>query len=223
MALPTAHRAGVGLAAVALLCLVGCDYSQYADPSRRLAAPPASDRVFPTVVHEPTSFGVLDAPLVLNAERDIPAGTACETCHDEKPDPSWDPERDELFHTNVETTHGNLSCNQCHDQDRRVLHLADGSPVPFLEVIRLCGQCHGTQYRDFTHGAHGGMNGYWDTRQGARLRNNCVDCHTPHAPAFGTRLPVFPPRDRYLLGAHAATGEHHEPAGTHEPTEASHE
>jgi hypothetical protein len=64
--------------------------------------------------------------------------------------------------------------------------------------MALCAQCHGTQKRDYDHGAHGGMRGYWDLKRGPRERNHCVSCHDPHAPKFGTFMPVHPPKDRFL-------------------------
>jgi Zn finger protein HypA/HybF involved in hydrogenase expression len=171
----------------------------YSDQSRQFAEPVQATRDYPTVIHEPTNFGVLDTPLVSDAnERDIPAGTACETCHGVNPDPTWKATPGEEFHTNITLEHGTLTCNQCHDSDRTKLHLADGRQLEFTDVMQLCSQCHGPQARDYAHGAHGGMNGFWDSHAGPRLRNNCVDCHVPHAPAFPQVMPVLPPRDRYL-------------------------
>ena len=47
-------------------------------------------------------------------------------------------------------------CLDCHDlQNRDVLRLASGAPVPFTESYRLCGQCHGDKYRDWRAGVHG--------------------------------------------------------------------
>ena len=40
------------------------------------------------------------------------------------------------------------------------------------------------------------MNGHWDLTKGGRLRNNCVNCHDPHHPAYPLVQPVLPPRDR---------------------------
>ncbi len=95
--------------------------------------------------------------------------------------------------------HGQLQCAACHSSgDRDRLRLADGRELPFEDVVTLCAQCHGPQYRDYQRGSHGGMNGYWDLRRGPRTRNSCVDCHHPHAPAYRPVMPVFPPRDRWL-------------------------
>ena len=72
-----------------------------------------------------------------------------------------------------------------------------------------CAQCHGPQYRDYRHGAHGGMRGHWDLSRGPRERNHCVACHDPHAPAFGQFEPVPGPRDRFT-GAAAPHGDTHD-------------
>ena len=65
------------------------------------------------------------------------------------------------------------------------------------EAMQLCAQCHGPQTRDYRRGSHGGMQGYWDLSRGDRVRNHCVDCHDPHAPAFPRFTPLPPPRDRF--------------------------
>ena len=65
------------------------------------------------------------------------------------------------------------------------------------EALTLCSQCHGPQRRDYDHGAHGGMTGYWDRSRGGRQRNHCVDCHDPHQPAYVGGLPVPAARDRF--------------------------
>jgi formate-dependent nitrite reductase cytochrome c552 subunit len=66
------------------------------------------------------------------------------------------------------------------------------------DAMQLCAQCHGPQFRDYTHGSHGGMQGHWDLSRGPRLRNHCVDCHDPHTPQFQPSNPVLPPADRLL-------------------------
>ncbi|MFT7633353.1 MAG: formate-dependent nitrite reductase cytochrome c552 subunit, partial [Mariniblastus sp.] len=74
----------------------------------------------------------------------------------------------------------------------------DGTKVEFTDVMTLCAQCHGPQMTDYEHGAHGGMNGHWDLNRGPQTKNNCVDCHQPHAPKFPKMQPTFKPRDRFL-------------------------
>jgi len=140
---------------------------------------------------------------------------ACGTCHATRtPDRANATSADlDEFHQGLQFAHGGSTCLSCHDAsnyDR--LRLADGRPVEFVDVLTLCAQCHGPQYRDWEHGAHGGMSGYWDLTRGPRTRNNCVDCHDPHAPAFPRMRPTFKPIDRFLTGsgAHAEREESNE-------------
>jgi hypothetical protein len=176
-----------------------CDHG-FADPSREFGPEVPEDApLHPVEIHVPTSLGVADTPLKDAQGR--PIGVRCATCHGPEPTQSWAarPGAPEVFHEAVNLQHGNLVCNACHvDGDRTKLHLADGTPLDLRDAKTLCAQCHGVQVRDYTRGSHGGMNGYWDLRQGPRDRNHCVTCHAPHAPAYGTVLPVHPPRDRYL-------------------------
>lgn len=104
------------------------------------------------------------------------------------------------FHQGLRGPHGNLSCASCHhaDDGYRSLRLANGSKLPYSDVMTLCAQCHGPQFRDYQHGAHGGMAGYWDLARGGRKRNNCVDCHDPHAPGYPVVQPAPGPSDRFL-------------------------
>lgn len=137
-------------------------------------------------------------------ERGTPIRIACATCHATKP---TNPDARvgaalRQFHQTLVGNHGNLTCVSCHNpaDGHGSLRLADSRSVPFTEVMTLCAQCHGTQYRDYQHGAHGGMTGYWDLTRGGRSRNNCVDCHDPHAPKYPTVTPAPGPNDRFLNG-----------------------
>lgn len=134
---------------------------------------------------------------------------ACGTCHaTSAPRPALR-EAGALtnFHQGLQFNHGGLACLSCHDAghyDR--LRLANGDGVEFPDVMDLCGQCHGPQARDYQHGAHGGMTGYWDLTRGGRVRNACVHCHDPHVPKYQAVHPAPPPADRFL----APAGRHHE-------------
>jgi formate-dependent nitrite reductase cytochrome c552 subunit len=159
---------------------------------------PAPTKPFPVQIHQPDG-----PPTVLTGETDLrgqPILAACSTCHTTRtPNPSLT-RGDQLteFHQGLTTAHGNVACLACHDSsDYDSLHLANGDRVPFPSVMNLCGQCHGPQLRDYQHGAHGGMTGHWDLTQGPQQRNNCIDCHDPHAPAYPAVTPAFPPRDRF--------------------------
>lgn len=128
------------------------------------------------------------------------ARIACATCHGIAGDKAALPTSTAqmgVMHRGLTVKHGDLACAACHDKNEvQLLHLADGTTVPMEDAIQLCGQCHGTQLRDYRHGAHGGMRGYWDEERGERQRNHCVDCHAPHAPAIGQFTPLPPPIDR---------------------------
>ena len=108
----------------------------------------------------------------------------------------------QIFHSGLTLRHGTLTCLTCHnDDDYDTLRLADDTPVQFDDLMTLCGQCHGPQKRDYDHGSHGGMTGFWDLTRGPRLRNQCVHCHDPHAPAYVGVVPAPGPRDRFLRQA----------------------
>lgn len=189
-----------------LLLPLACD-TGFADPTRELGEPVADGPAHPTEIHRPSTLGVVDTPLVdVNG---APVGVACVTCHGPDPETAWAATPGEPFHTGVEVVHGTLACDACHDPaDRSRLRLADGTALAFADTLELCAQCHGPQTRDYRHGAHGGMTGYWDPRRGPRERNHCVDCHAPHAPAYGRFAPTFPPADRRPLAPPVHEGSH---------------
>jgi hypothetical protein len=144
------------------------------------------------------------------------AGVRCETCHALRPAAALPASMLELdqFHQGLELRHGSLGCASCHTQGASTtLHLADGERLQPGRALELCRQCHGPQYRDYQHGAHGGLAGYWDLSRGPQTKNHCVDCHDPHAPQIRQVLPSAPPRDRFFgeraptAAAHAG-GEH---------------
>jgi hypothetical protein len=100
---------------------------------------------------------------------------------------------DIVFHHDAE----HRWCLDCHDaDDRNQLRLASGTLVPFTRSYELCGQCHGTQLRDWRSGIHGKRTGYWN---GAKRYMLCVHCHNPHNPRFAALKPLPPPmRPQYL-------------------------
>ena len=173
---------------------------------------PTSDssgsNTFTTTIRRPTG-----PPTIELSEVD-PQGRsgqiACSSCHSVRKAnfATKTPADLDQFHQNMQMAHGTLSCYSCHNpSDADTLRLADSTTVEYPDVMTLCAQCHGTQARDYEHGAHGGMNGYWDLSRGPRTRNNCIDCHDPHVPKFPSMKPTFKPRDRFLspgtLGSNA--------------------
>ena len=126
---------------------------------------------------------------------------ACSTCHATRSPNLQNKTTNSLdeFHVGMHFSHGSVSCLSCHSAvDYDSLQLADGQQVEFTEVMTLCGQCHGPQMKDYEHGVHGGLNGYWDLSRGPQQKNNCVDCHNPHTPQFPKMQPTFKPKDRFL-------------------------
>lgn len=197
MPLPS-PRVPARLGAMVGLVLVACG-GDFRDSSREVGPEVVEGGRHPTEVHLPTTLGVLDTPV--QDVHGTPVGVACATCHGPTAAGSWAARPGEAFHTGVSLTHGGLACDACHDpEDRSRLRLADGTSVEFAATIRLCAQCHGPKFTTWEHGAHGGMNGYWDTRRGPRLRNHCVDCHAPHNPQIPPVTPLPRAQDRGLGG-----------------------
>ncbi len=170
-----------------------------AQPRADNAAAPDVPARFPLVIRKPSGPPRITTGLHgLNGD---PVTAACSTCHATRPPNLENRTGGDLdeFHTGLTIAHGNVSCLACHNSgDYDTLKLADGRRVEFAEVMTLCGQCHGPQMEAYEHGAHGGMTGYWDRRRGPLSKNNCIDCHPPHAPQFPKMRPTFKPRDRFL-------------------------
>ena len=143
-----------------------------------------------------------------------PIRVGCGSCHSNKAQAALPESMSELdeFHQGLRLEHGSLRCAHCHvvaAKEAPRLRLADGSTLPMTEAIQLCAQCHGPQWRDYQHGAHGGMMGHWDLTRGNRERNHCVDCHDPHQPKPPAVQPVEAARDRRPLGASPNHPESH--------------
>ena len=164
---------------------------------------------YPVEIRQPPiPRGVPTNALALDAQ---PVSLQCYSCHSVRPansKASRSTDMDE-FHQGLHMSHGQLACVSCHNptDGYSTLRLADGRSVAFTESMSLCAQCHGTQFRDYQHGAHGGMTGHWDLKKGGRTRNHCLHCHDPHAPKYPTFMPVAAPHDRFPP---AAVGEFHE-------------
>jgi hypothetical protein len=178
-----------------------------------LLRPPPGAQTGAVTIHAPPRLEGLATGELDAAGRPVRVG--CATCHALRAPgrlPTSAAELDE-FHQGLVVRHGELACAACHVAgDQRSLHRADGTLVDMRDAIVLCRQCHGPQARDYDHGAHGGKTGSWDRSAGGQertpgaasegvrgatmMRNHCVDCHDPHAPAIPPTRPVLPPRDR---------------------------
>jgi uncharacterized protein YlaI len=117
----------------------------------------------------------------------------CSSCH-EGMEPNTQ-ERQLSEHTTIRLRHapGVITwCFVCHDaKNRDKLHLVNGDLIDFTESYRLCGECHGTNYRDWKAGIHGKRIGYF--ANGPRTYFLCVNCHNPHDPKFKPLKPEPPP------------------------------
>lgn len=117
----------------------------------------------------------------------------CSDCHS---DMEPNPERRELEeHVEIAESFNHASdqrwCLDCHNpDDRDKLRLASGALITFEESYFLCGQCHGTIFRDWKAGVHGKRTGEWNGKKIYRL---CVHCHNPHTPRFKQIAPLPPP------------------------------
>jgi hypothetical protein len=187
-----------------------------ADTAPAGAASPAP-ALFPVTIRQPAGAPTIDTGHLDEMGRPIVAN--CTTCHTTKaPNPRISGGHElQDFHQGLVTNHGGRTCLSCHNpQDYNQLRLADGKPVEFKDVMTLCAQCHGTQYRDYQHGAHGGMTGHWDLTRGPRARNNCIDCHDPHAPQYPQVMPVLRPNDRFLRTPGAHDSDTHDSEDAHD-------
>ncbi|NOY63850.1 MAG: hypothetical protein GXO97_00395 [Nitrospirae bacterium] len=107
----------------------------------------------------------------------------CNSCHREM---EVNPKKRHLqFHEKINIdshADGVFWCLDCHAPDNRdKLRLINGERIGFTEVYRLCGQCHGSIYRDWRAGVHGKRTGYW---KGTKKYLLCTNCHNPHNPRF---------------------------------------
>ena len=131
----------------------------------------------------------------------------CTDCHGEMEVNSERRQLEEM-HDDIQLDHGpeDRWCFDCHNpEDRDSLRLANGTLIDFDESYRLCGQCHGTIFRDWREGIHGRREGYWN---GAKSYQLCAHCHNPHAPKFQAIEPLPPPVRPQFLSAAANEEDH---------------
>lgn len=181
-----------------LLSATAVSYMQGASSNKEeLETWEPGEKLHRVVVRKPDLMPMVDSGKLDREGK--PVMVRCNNCHDTQKTNMLTENASTLkdFHQHMSFRHNSLKCVSCHNpDDHETLRLADSTTVPFANVIQLCAQCHGPQYRDFKNGSHGGMTGYWDLSRGGRQRNNCVDCHDPHHPAYPKVMPVFPPKTR---------------------------
>jgi hypothetical protein len=82
-------------------------------------------------------------------------------------------------------------CLACHMEKKyNKLRLSSGRKISFNESFLLCGECHGTQLRDWKRNFHGKTIGSWN---GLRKVYSCTYCHNAHDPKFKPLKPEPPP------------------------------
>jgi hypothetical protein len=185
------------VALFAWICFIAAGFAPTQEKKSHAPGGPAAKR-FP--VHIRTPEGPPSAKTAHPGADGKPATIRCATCHAMlvPNDSTTSGEQLKAFHQGLKFKHGQLTCVSCHHaEDYDSLRAADNRKIPFARVMDLCAQCHGPQARDYQHGAHGGMTGFWDLKRGPRQRNNCIDCHDPHHPAYPRVQPVFAPKDRF--------------------------
>lgn len=202
-ATPTSRRLeSLALLVAALATAAGCGRPSLSQTSDATGRAELAAALHPVIIRTPS--GPPGIPTGAVDEKGRPVTVACATCHTTKPANAAAKLGTPLagFHQGLVGKHGNLSCTSCHNpaDGYATLRLADGKSVPYTEAMTLCAQCHGPQFRDYQHGAHGGMTGHWDLTRGGRTRNTCTDCHDPHAPKYPTVSPAAGPNDRFLNG-----------------------
>ena len=103
----------------------------------------------------------------------------------------------------------NVTCGKCHGGNPKGKDLGEAKNVkttdftsiktPLAQLsqpevhqaaFRYCGQCHGTQFRDWKVGIHGKRTGLWN---GEKEYWICVRCHEPHNPYFKKIEPMPAP------------------------------
>jgi hypothetical protein len=165
------------------------------------SVPSEAPSLYPIVIENPPTLGKLTT--ALRDSSGNPIGIECATCHGSPAALVSRPGVPLDFHSGIELAHGELVCNSCHAPDDRTrLRLSSGETLEMEELIRLCAQCHGPQFRSFQNLAHGGSRGYWDRTKGPVIRNNCIACHAAHRPAYPLVRPAAPPNDRFLTRPH---------------------
>ena len=151
------------------------------------------------------TFPTNEVPLALPApSKDL---HPCSQCHDA----SWKTNTKERplkdMHDDISALYESKAtlhpwCLTCHDAaNRDMLRLSDGGLVPFSEAFRVCGQCHGEQFKRWANGLHGKHTGSWN---GQKIVHLCGHCHSAHLPKFKAIKPL-PPPDRPVAGEEKAS------------------
>jgi hypothetical protein len=194
---PPATWVVLGIAVILVAGLIGV----------RMEHQPDTSREYPPRPQMPDGANVLLAAPEIDDEY-LPCGGECHEPND--PRTNVTVRELEEDHDEMEFSHGNLWCLNCHDKENRdSLRLSDGSPVAFEDSWRLCTQCHAEKLPDWRAGVHGKRTGHW---RGPKEYRTCVVCHDAHDPPFKSITPEPVPRrpeeiiQRAALGPEAPEG-----------------
>ena len=133
-----------------------------------------------------------DIPKLLVPRTQTAENFPCSKCHGFRASDKTKRQLKE-YHSAIELKHAKEQrwCYDCHEGDK--LRLQNGRLIDFDKSYILCGQCHGTIFRDWKAGVHGKRTGSWNEDKLYRL---CVYCHDPHQPKYRPlkpkHLPVKP-------------------------------
>lgn len=137
-------------------------------------------------------FGTRSLPLPLRTSDLALTQYPCTSCHEGA---TVRPGETGGAHDYIEPLHPRESgteCVTCHVSDSvQRLGLQGGKTVSLDHAYRLCAQCHFSQVDSWAAGAHGKRLVGW---RGRRVVMNCADCHDPHSPELGKRVPYPGPR-----------------------------
>ncbi len=139
-------------------------------------------------------FGTISLRTSLRARAADLGQYPCTSCHLGKKIVLQD-ERRKDAHQNIKPVHPAQTgafCSTCHSADNvEMLSLKSGERATLDHTYRLCAQCHYSQAESWAGGAHGKRLDGW---QGRRVVTGCADCHDPHDPAIGKRIPFRAPQ-----------------------------
>lgn len=160
----------------------------------------------------------------------------CQMCHDGKTVPFPKDKKPRLIamhqdivedSTKLMHGRGAMWCLDCHNPtERNVLYDHVGNNISFNQPQKLCGKCHGVEYRYWRMGIHGKRIGSW-TAGGKKRWWVCTECHNPHTVQVNRFQPFKPEpapalpkgmknaaHEQHHGGGHAPAGGHGEAAPT---------
>jgi len=125
----------------------------------------------------------------------------CVMCHDGKAVPFPKDKKPRLItmhqdivEDSMELMHGEgaIWCLDCHNAtNRNTLIDHRGKEISFNQPQKLCGKCHGVEYRHWRMGIHGKRIGSW-TQGGKKRWWVCTECHNPHTVQINRFRPLKP-------------------------------